>query len=171
MPRLSKIRFEQGPVAYELEIDWNDAAFVERNMEIAVRARRIDVGAEGRVSDTPELTATLSVVPGENGAAVMLRVGDKEVWRQDLSELFDESQVLDAIPAVLFTGEPITGCLLRSGLSAVAGQLVTCKNETAGAPWVRPRLYAISRCMRSNVPGMTGRAALRAALCIGKAGF
>ncbi len=170
MPNISRFRFECGQSIYDLEINWDEAAFANGIVAVKVLARRTERDGDRVATEGREIAATLKVIPRERSGKVVLRVGSEKEIEVDLSELFDESQILDRIPAAIFTGEPVTGCLIRSGLSSVVGQLITCKSETAGVPWVRDRLIAISRCMRSNIPSMTGRAALRAALCVGRGG-
>jgi len=49
-----------------------------------------------------------------------------------LKEYFHESEILDRIPGIVFGGDPILGCLVRSGLSTSVGQIISYKNETAG---------------------------------------
>lgn len=86
-------------------------------------------------------------------------------------DLDDAEQVIDAIPAWVFGGDPILGCLVRSGLSAIVGQTIQCKKDTADSHWYWPRMQALGRCMLLHVPEMTGTAGLRAAKCVYRFGF
>jgi len=85
--------------------------------------------------------------------------------------LIDAEQVLDWIPAWCFTGDPITGCLVRAGLSALIGQTLDCKKSTAELPWFKPRMKALGQCMVHHIPDMGVTAAARAARCVMRFGF
>ena len=97
--------------------------------------------------------------------------GKRSVLRKPLADLIDSEQVIDAIPAWVFTGDPILGCLVRSGLSAIVGQTIQCKKSSADSHWYWPRMQALGRCMLLHVPEMTGTAAIRSAKCVFRFGF
>ena len=169
MPSFSRLRFERGGAAYEFDLDWDDAAFADGAIRFEVRARRRTL-PDGEVL---EHTVSLSIERVRDGEMPVLLVSadGKDIFAFELADLVDEAEVLEKIPSVVFGGDPIVGCLIRSGVSAVVGQLIHCKNDTVDERWTIPRVRAIGQCLRRNIPGMTARAAFRAARCVVRAGF
>jgi len=164
-----RVTHRQGDDEYELGVGWDDDAFVNGTPEIQVRATvrqrdrgeprtvAVSVGIENRDNTGPDLVVSFE---------------GKERFRIPLADLLDESQVIDRIPAWMYGGgDPLTGCLIRAGLSSVIGQVIHCKNETGGLDWYRPRVAAIGQCLRANVGRIGARTAVRAAKCALSAGF
>jgi hypothetical protein len=169
MARLIKLGFEKGDVGYDLELNWDDVAFADNTIAFEVTASRYRLADPDKRLEV--LSVSLSIDPRTNEPPVLvLSVGGKEVTKFPLESIVNEAQFIDRIPAsmysLVFGGDPITGCLIRSGLSASIGQLIECKNESTGLQWVRPRMSAIGRCMREHIPQMGARMAFRAAKCV-----
>lgn len=160
----------RGDVEYELEIAWDPDAFEGNTPTIAVTART-------READSPEprseLRAEVSLLNRDEGSPELsVYIGRQEIVGAPLADLLDESQIIDRIPGPLYgAGDPITGCLLRAGLSSVVRQIIRCRNETQDHPWYRPRIREIGRCLRANLGRMGARTALKAGQCILQAGF
>ena len=169
MSRLYKVGFERDGETYELAIAWDDAAFADGVVAIDVTASR---AKSEHPEDRDELNVTTAVeTDGEERPILAIKFQGETVASIPLDELFDESQLIDRIPSFVFGGDPMLGCLVRSGLSASIGQIISCRNETAGVEWVRPRMSEIARCVRGNVPNLCATAAFRAARCSLSLGF
>ena len=80
-------------------------------------------------------------------------------------------QAIEKVHASFIAVDPVTGCLIRAGLSTSVGQIIKCKDETTTVEWTADRVRAIGGCLRENIPNMLLRAAFRAAACVFKAGF
>ena len=153
---------------YELGISWNDDSFISGTPEIEISAtvRRRDWKEPQRVA------VTVGLEDRDGGPVLIVSVQGKPILGVPLADLLDESQIIDRIPAWIYGGgDPLTGCLLRAGLSSVVGQVIHCKNETRELDWYRARIQAIGGCLNTNVGRMGSRTALRAAKCALKAGL
>jgi hypothetical protein len=159
----------QGEDEYEIGVEWDDEDFVKGTPSIRVHAtvRRRDW------KEPETLAVTVSIIDRDDASPdLVINVGGKEIFGVPLADLLDESQIIDRIPAWLYgSGDPVTGCLLRAGLSSVVKQVIHCKNETRGLNWYRPRVPAIGQCLKANVGRISARMALRAAKCALSAGF
>jgi hypothetical protein len=164
---LTKLRFDHDGRRYELDLNWDDAAFAdgELKFDVTARAGNKDLGLFDQ-----EHSVSVIVTLADARPVFTVQADGHEVFTLPLDNLVDEAEVLERIPSHLFGGDPMIGCLIRSGVSAFVGQLIHCKNNTSGDGW-RERLRAIGACLRANIPGMTGRAAFRAARCMLRAGF
>src|SRR5207247_5543107 len=111
----------------------------------------------------------------EHGAVLNIKIADQELFSLPLAHLFDEESVvgraLESVHSAAYGGDPVLGCLIRSGCSATVGQIISCKNDTTGVEWVRRRLMAIGRGLRSDLPDIGLKATLRAARCVFSFGF
>jgi len=100
---------------------------------------------------------------------------EKRRFEIELRDVFHEDtvvgQAIESVHASFIVVEPVTGCLIRAGLSTSVGQIIKCKDETATVKWTRERVQAIGGCLKKNIPKMLMRAAFRAAACVFKAGF
>jgi len=172
MSRLIKLGFERDEFGYELELNWDDEAFAETAtiaFEIAASRHYLN---DATATKLEVLSVSVSIEPTKNEPPfLIIRAGGEEVVKVSLEPILNESQILDMIPAsaysLIFGGDPITGCLIRSGLSTTIGQIIECKNETAGGlKWFRPRMSAIGHCLREHVPAMGARMASRALKCV-----
>jgi hypothetical protein len=168
MRELWHITHRRGENEYELAISWDNASFTEGKpaIQVAVTVRRDDKEAH-------TLEAEIAIENNDtDGPDLTLSIQDKEFIRMPLADLLDESQIIDRIPAWLYGGgDPLTGCLLRAGLSSVVGQVIRCKKATRDFAWYRPRIHAIGHCLRENIGRMGSRTTLRAAKCVLTAGF
>ncbi len=163
--------FSKGDYSGELNIKWDDAAFADGSIsfEITATARNAkDLGWGGGLS------SSVSVELNEQQEPILklsLLNDESSTITISLKPLLEHSTVLERIPAPFFGGHPLVGCLIRSGLSAVIGQILECKGETAGTGWDWSRMSAIGRCIRDHIPDLAARAAFRSVRCIARFGF
>lgn len=168
MPKLIRLGFEREEFEYELELNWDDKAFVENAIKFGITARR----KHKAENEWYEHSVSLSLEEDEELGPVICISTDNFNDKFPLNGLVEESEFIDWLPAHVFgAGDPITGCLIRSGLSTTIGQIISCRNETAAIKWFIQRAKAICFCVKDNIPAMTGKMALRATLCIVKGGF
>jgi hypothetical protein len=168
MPRILVAGVERKQHRYEIEIEWNDAEFVGGELSFRISGSRRRLDGRGEVES---LEATVGIRPGEeNQPQLFISIGGED-FHIDLRDLVDEASILDRIPAHFYTGDPLTGCIVRAGISSVLSQIIECRNETTGVDWYKRRARAMWRCLREHVPSMCGKAAFRAVRCIARAGF
>lgn len=160
MPQLMKLSFERPPYIYEVELGWDADAYVDNEIALEVRGSRQSIEGE---PDRYELAVSVAV---NTERQLVIRAEPFGEVSIALSELFGAHQIIDRIPSVFFAGEPIVGCLVRSGLSASISQIIECNNETAGIDWYRPRIKAIAHCLRENVANIGIKMAGRAIRCV-----
>ncbi len=181
MPKLMKFTVNNPPDEYELSLGWDDGAFVEGNIKFDVSALKRNIESQ---EESDQFSATVAIVPkpdqdcDENTDPYVQLVlkneatGQGQTFNYPLKDLFEESQIIDLIPAYLFAGDPFTGCLIRSGLSTTVAQVIICKNETAGVlPWFFNRLQKLGKCLLTSIPDMTSKMARRSVRCIYNFGF
>ena len=183
MENLSKVTVKRGNDEYELSLAWDDAAFVEGQIKFGVRAIKRDI--ETREEKEP-VSATVSIIPHpefnpeeEAPPGPLLEIivknektGEEETIRYPLEEIFDKAQVIDLIPSYLFGGDPIIGCLIRSGLSSSIAEIISCKNKTAGIiPWFMRRMQALGKCLVHAAPDIASNMAKKSIKCILRFGF
>jgi hypothetical protein len=169
MTNLWRITHRRGEDEYRLAITWDEDSFIDGTPTIEVE---VTVRRGGEKVGRP-LAAQIAITNNENnGPDIRLRVGDREIVRLPLADLFDESQIIDRIPAWVYGGgDLLTGCLLRAGLSSVVGQVIRCSKATRNLDWYFPRIRAIGDCLRNNIGRIGSRTALRAAQCVLTTGF
>lgn len=163
MARVTGISFRRDSTQYSLDLSWDEDAFVDGIISIAA-----EVSVRDLDNDKSEIktTGTVSLEPVDDGSPILvIKVDDERVFEGPLTEIIGEETVFDHIPRELFL-EPITGCLLRAGLSAGIAQILDCKDRTAGIDWVLPRMKVIGRCLADNGMKMAARAAVKAGCCI-----
>lgn len=151
-----------GETVHELNISWDDESFVEGNPKIEVTAssRRGENGE--RISASVEI----GIEDGSNGPEIVIGSHGEHV-RVSMLDLVDGSEILELVPGWFYGGgDPITGCLIRGGLSSVVGQIIRCNRENIDAEWYYPRLRAIGQCLVDNIAGIGWRAAYKAARCV-----
>ena len=163
---------------FELSLNFDDVGLVDGEFRVGTQVLTWPV--DGPKEKADYVSAEISIKPDDDGRPI-LRIellgnvrgmdGRRAVFEKPLSELLDVEQVLDWIPAWVFTGDPISGCLVRSGLSALVGQILDCKKDTSELHWYVPRMKALCRCMLVHIPEMTVTAATRAAKCVWRFGF
>lgn len=167
MQNLMKTVVQRGQYEYELSLSWDDDAFVEGSISFNVSVLQRDTNGNEIKKD-----ATVSIEHDENEQPILkISDGGELDVNYPLGELFDESQIIDLIPAWFFGGDPITGCLMRAGLSTSVGQIIECKKETSGVPWFIERCRAIGNILLSSIPDMSSKMARRAMRCIMRLGF
>jgi hypothetical protein len=161
----------------ELSLNFDDDALATGSLHITAEVAQWPTGNE---LAKQVLTASVSIEQDDDDRPVLVvrlsgevaEVGWKEdVLKKPLWEIVEADQVLDWIPAWAYTGDPITGCMVRSGLSALVGQLLDCRRSTSELPWFKKRMLKLSRCMLEHVPDMAKTAGLRAAKCVWSFGF
>ena len=183
MQNLTKFTVQRGDEEYELSLGWDDGAFVEGRIKFDISALKRNI--ETREEIEP-LSATVAVIPNPDHdpdsdevpspfVQIVIKneiTGQEETINYPLNALFEESQIVDLIPAYLFGGDPITGCLIRSGISTTVGQIIGCKNETAGVlPWFWNRVRELGKCLLISIPDMTAKMARKSVRCILRFGF
>lgn len=194
MPRIPGQRFEKDGFEYEVAFDFKDAAIVEDRLEVDVVGRRRPQG-EGRWE---EVAVTLRVDFETNHLVVLFR-GEElgrisldtalhgEYPEDDDIEALNRSfrprepqveaggiPVADTIEAAIQgvpVPDPIVGCLLKSGVSAVAGQIVRCAQATQHVETLRGRVRATLHCLGWNLGSILGTAARRTFWCMVSLGF
>jgi hypothetical protein len=167
VPELTTVRFPHQGIGYELKISWDDEALVNGAVAFGITAARFPLDAVDR---REEVKASVSIQREGEDPILVIRVGEWSAPPLRLRELSAGTVVeefIEAIPAM----DPIVGCLVRSGISATAGQLIHCKNESEDAPWFQQRARAIGRCLREHVYDIGFRTAFRAGRCIARLGF
>jgi hypothetical protein len=163
---LWRVESRVGDVNYDVGIEWDDDAFIEGKPEIKVQA------SVRRGNGVPHsLSASVAIFESDLGATIAVHVQGREVARMPIADLLDESQIIDRVPAWVYGGgDPLTGCLLRAGLSSVLGQAIRCKKETQALEWYQARIRAIAQCMKANIGRIGWRTGLKAAKCVASAG-
>lgn len=171
MPQLAKlILSDEEGYEYELSLAWDDSHYMEKSIKFDVQCRRRHINEKAWLQP---VSVSVSIESDEeHGAALVIESIEKRLYFP-LSDLIGESDILDQIPAHLFGGETIVGCLIRSGLSTSVAQIIECKNATrdVGLEWFRPRAIAIFGCMREKMPEMAGTFSMRSFKCVMLGGF
>ena len=162
MADLLTVSVMRNDLEYQLSISWNDTAFADGSIEFGISAK---VRSDGGIwRDLAEATIAVRQIDGRAMLVIELPGFAQEF---PLEDLHDELAVLDAIPGWVFgNGDPITGCLIRAGISASVGQIIACKNATLDHEWYWDKTRAIGRCLRQNIPAMGAKMAYRAARCV-----
>jgi hypothetical protein len=76
-------------------------------------------------------------------------------------------QVIQGIPA----GDPVFGCLIRSGLSTAIGHLIKCNARVGSVQNVRRRVARIARCLRADSIAIGVKFILRTLKCAATGGL
>ena len=189
MPRITGHRFAKDGIEYEIAIDFKDAALAQDRLEVDVVGRRRPQG-ERRWD---EVALTLRVDFERNDLVVSH--GDRELGRitldrdlrgefpddQDievLNEAFEPAeggteaageavaQTLEEAIQAIPVPDPLVGCLLKSGVSAVAGQIIRCANRTSGEETIPRRVRATLRCLGFSIGAILGVTARRTLWCM-----
>lgn len=127
---LAKLEFVYNNDAYTLSLDWTREDFVNAGaLGLAATASVVRQNGE-----RAEVSLAILVTPDDEGAlwiTATLEPMVGEILRMPVSELFEGrgpiSQILDRIPVQVV--DPVFGCFLRAGLSAVIDQLTDCWGE------------------------------------------
>ena len=169
MANISKFSIKDTHYEYELSLGWDIEAFLSGNVSFDIDVARRSLE---NVDEEITLHATVSIELRDKQPMLIIEAQGNEIVSYPLREIFDESQIIDMIPGWVFGGgEPITGCLLRAGLSASITQIIACKKQTAGIDWFWERMKEIGRCLINALPDIAASAARKAITCIIKFGF
>ena len=172
MPDLHVVRFETEEFRYDLALSWDDEALMEGAVILEIAASRSSLSEPGRRT---EVTASVSVEQDEERRPVLrVRIGEWTAPPLLLEAIHGDTWLeglMEHVPAGLIPADPITACLLRSGISTTAGEAIRCNNESKEYAWFRARARAIGRCLRANIVGMGMKMAFRCGRCIARAGF
>src|ERR1700730_8827792 len=107
MPDIFRVGGSRDNREYELALNWDDAAFVDGKVAFEIQARSRVPGEDWR-----GVNAQVSLEPSDGQAVLIVALEGKELLRFPMAELAIAEQILEKIPAWVFTmGDPITGCL------------------------------------------------------------
>lgn len=164
MPEMLRFSRRVEDRIYELALTWDTESFVDGTPRIAVSA---SVAPASNPEDAQSLFAAITLEGADMGPPdIVVRIQDREILRVPLEGVVDES-IIDHIPAALFgAGDPIVGCLVRAGLSAVVAQILQCRHQTREVPWYRPRIRAMATHLRRTAGSMAVGMVTRAVRCI-----
>jgi hypothetical protein len=159
---------------YNFALEWDDREFEEGylNFKIIIDSWHID--QERRPEDRESFTFEVAVEADgdEQKPALKLKFNDNELISLPFDEIFSEDEIIEMIPGWVYgVGDPVCGCLIRSGLSVTIGQLIKCKNQTSEKSWFWERAKSIGKCLKQSFPKMCGRLAFKVARCMLKVGF
>jgi len=175
MKKITEFKFRTDNQIYSLGLNWDDASFVDGKVAVNIVAERKNVES-GRTEELLSADVSLGISEGEPMLTINLKgLKLEKEFKIPVKDLFDGDsyieQILEKIPSFLIAGDPIVGCLMRSGLSATIGQIIQCKNDTADYKWLKERMRAIGRCMKKSLPKMATMTVVRSVRCIMKFGF
>ena len=159
MATITNLEFDHEGSTYSLNIDFDDSAIVEDTIAFDVSAAKT-----GGNSPAINLTARVEIHPPKD--EVIIFIGDEEVFRFGVFEHDQSSaeQLIDRIPAEILL-DPIIGCAVKAGVSAVVGQgIECCRNLEANLRWRIVTEYM--GCMRENFGSISKTAVYRAFRCI-----
>lgn len=167
MIKLSKVI---GWYEYEFQINWNDEALIDGNAHYELKAVKIHI--DNPNEPIQEVKAELDLIIQNDSVCMIIHI-DSDHGIQGatipITELFEgeskAEQFIENIP-VLFFGDPILGCLIRSGLSSLIGTILSCKDKTTEVAELQQRLLAICRCLRAKVNNFSVKITLRALKCM-----
>ena len=173
MHKLTRISFQKDPFEYELSLGWDEEGLIEGNIEFRLNAKRRHIHG-GEIIEVP---ATVGLYQEDDLSyiGVKLSLPNGEISETiPISDLFEgeskTEQFLESIPA-LIAGDPLLGCLVRSGLSSTIGTILSCKNKTSSIPWSGRRLLSIGRCLRANISSFVTKFGVRAIKCMVRFGM
>lgn len=157
MARLTEVTFVSDGHTYKLALDFDDAELVRDIIAFDVTAERFGSG-----TGFQRVSARVEVKPTENRLVVTL--DERVVFETAAFDREDEraEQIVEAIPPELF-GDPILGCALKAGVSAVIGQAISCARNYGFDSMEFANFF---RCMREHFGGIAKTAIFRAFRCI-----
>ena len=172
MPDLKTVQFEANGNQYELALSWDDEALMDGKINLELLATQWPTGAP---TMRREMRASVSVQRDDKERAILVvKIGEYALPPVLLADLYGDTWIehaIEKVPAWASPVDPITVCLVRSGVSTTVAQVIECKNESNDASWFRARARAIGQCLRSNVARMGMKMAFRCGRCIARAGF
>lgn len=169
MQKVSKVGFKYREYEYGFELGWDEDGLMEGEVKFELKATRRHADED----EVFEIPAEVSLYEEGESAYIKVSLPTIEGFEDKIipvSELFEgESEAerfLESIPALL-AGDPILGCLIRSGLSSTIGAILSCKNKTSEILWGHGRrLLAIGRCLRVSIPDFVIKTTIRALKCM-----
>lgn len=114
-------------------------------------------------------TDEAELLPTEDGRT-------ESAWEELLGFFVPAGAPLDAvieraIQALPFPFDPVLGCLIKSGIASIAGQIVRCYNGTGEFEGRLARARAIARCLGENVGRIFWATTRRTFNCVLRLGF
>jgi len=167
---ITTFSYSYGKNRYNLSFAWDDKALEDGVIAFPITAWITSSDGSEKIGDP--LSAKVGV--DQNTGMLFIDV-KKRRFEIPLKDVFHEDtvvgQAIEKVHASFIGVDPVTGCLIRAGLSTSVGQIIKCKDETATEKWTLERVHAIGGCLKKNIPKMLMRTAFRAAACVFKAGF
>lgn len=163
-----------GDRSYNFVLEWNDREFEEGYLcfKIIIDSWHTDMERRPEYSESFIFEVAVEPVGDEQKPVLKVKFKDNDVINLPFDEIFSEDEIIEMIPGWVYGGgDPVCGCLIRSGLSVTIGQLVKCKNQTSDKSWFWERAKCIGKCLKQSFPKMCGRLAFRVARCIFNVGF
>lgn len=126
-----------------------------------------DVVAErkdGEISGQ-SVNVRIEIIPSQD--VLVIYVAGNEVFRTDVFDRGDTpaEEFIQALPALLFGGDPILGCAVKASLSSIIGQAIDCcRSLEDGTRWRVVSEYL--RCMAQHFGKISRVAMFRAFRCI-----
>lgn len=159
---------------YLFTLDWDDRSFVQGHIRFKILIDYWNIDSEHKSEDRESFQFEVSIESDkeEKKPLLIIRAKDKKIIDLPLDDIFSADDVIEKIPSWVYGGgDPVSGCLIRSGLSVTIGQLVDCKNATADKNWFWERTKSMGRCLKQKFPDMCSRLAWRVTKCMLKVGF
>ena len=120
MPSVTGFSVKHEKATYLLDISWDDEDFMEGAITFGAE---VSVQSEDGGEFSPVMGASISVKDEEGEPILLILINGEEHFRGPLTDIVGEETVFDQIPPIIF-GEPISGCLLRAGISATVSQIL-----------------------------------------------
>lgn len=165
MAKIFETKFNGFDRNFKFEFEWDDEEFVERNIRFDMK---LTTWKNGEEENAETINFAVAIEPGDGEVPnLVIYLRNERIMSIPIDATNSVEEILDMIPGALFSGgEPITGCLIRSGLSVAISQIIECKNSTEWAPWYWQRIREIKNCLRINLPDMFGKFVARSLRCI-----
>lgn len=170
MPRLTEVTFVSDGHTYRLALDFDDAALAQDTIAFNVMAER--TGGEAGLL---RVTAKVEIRAEDH---LLVRVGDHVIYEARMGDLLGHGvepveEFIENLPpelAMLFGVDPVVGCAVKAGISAIIGQAIDCARALEYRQgW---RIFAdYLRCMREHFGQISKTALYRAFRCIYRLGI
>jgi hypothetical protein len=138
---------------YRYTVEWDEVAFgEEENLGFSFKVERKPFGADD--SEYVAIEASIETKKTDAGMVAVISVGGEQIAEVNLEAFFPTSSAaelfVEAIPAHFFGGDPFIGCLIRSGLASVLGQIIECRNMTTDREGFFYRARALAGCVAEH---------------------
>jgi len=144
---------------YSLDLDFDDAALMDNKMAVELTALRRKDGREDSVR------VRVEILPWDNiGRIEAPGIGSIEFQLTDHGGAIE--QFIQRIPVP----DPILGCALKAGISALIGQAIACRREVESTGLWK-KMEAFVACMRRHLGNISRTALRRAFGCMLSAGL